>query len=60
MRRILERINRWLGPAAVASSVEPSGGAMGGPTVNPVGVVAVTNEIEEGAPAIEEPADEER
>jgi hypothetical protein len=47
MNRTIKRINRWLAPAAVASSVEPSGGATGGGSpVNAVGVQVVSTEVE--------------
>lgn len=45
LNRAIARVNRWLGGAAVASSVE-AGGQGGGPTVSAVGVQAVLGEIE--------------
>jgi hypothetical protein len=47
--RIVERINRWLQPAAVGAGVETSGGAPGatGTTGATAGATAVTGEIKQ-------------
>ena len=44
--KLLERVNRWLGPAAVGAAVEQGQGQPGA-NVNAVGVKAVLTEIEE-------------
>jgi hypothetical protein len=54
MSRAIERLNRWLSPTAVASSVEPTGGATGGGSpVNAVGVQVISTEIEHEAAGAE-------
>lgn len=44
--KLIERFNRWLAPAAVASAVE-QGQGQPGTNVNAVGVKAIVTELEE-------------
>jgi hypothetical protein len=46
VHRIIERINHWLSPAAVATSVEPSGGATGAGPVVPAVAVPIVEDLE--------------
>jgi hypothetical protein len=52
--KLIERLNRWLAPAAVGASVEQTTGQSAS-SVNAVGVKAIITEIEEP----EQPADDE-
>ena len=56
LRGLLARINRWLAPAAVASSTERSGGTVQGPDA--VGVKAVLGEIEVAEQQAQTPPDQ--
>jgi hypothetical protein len=56
IRRLIERFNRWLAPAAVAGGTEQTGSMAGGmsSSVNPVGVKTVLGEIEQETAGEEE------
>jgi hypothetical protein len=56
--RAIGRLNRWLGPAAVASSVENTPGVSTGPTVNPAAVTTLLGETERRVEGETEPEPE--
>ena len=56
---LIERFSKWLTPAAVATSVEPSGGATGSGPVAPAAAIPTVTRLEQQQLTPEEQPDAE-